>query len=83
MATSLATNAVIVTRVHCILILILGMSGYMTELFTNNGDPDQMTHVASDLGLHCLPITALGVFRLQRAKICLNLSTLQTRKEAL
>ena len=27
------------------------------KLFANEGDPDQMLHsVASDLGLHCLPI---------------------------
>ena len=30
----------------------------MAELFANNGDPDQMQRsAASDLGLHCLPIT--------------------------
>ena len=29
----------------------------------DNGDPDQMRHSAeSDLGLHCLPVTHLGVF---------------------
>ena len=34
----------------------------MVELFANSGDPDQMPRsVASDLGLHCLPITLLGV----------------------
>ena len=42
------------------------MSGYMTwiflkkmvELFANSEDPDQMPHsAASDLGLHCLPVT--------------------------
>ena len=34
----------------------------MAELFANSADPDQMPHsVASDLGLHCLPITLLGV----------------------
>ena len=33
----------------------------MVELFANSGDPDQMLHSgASDLGLHCLPITLLG-----------------------
>ena len=33
----------------------------MVELFTYSGDPDQMPHnAASDLGLHCLPITPLG-----------------------
>ena len=38
----------------------------MTGLFANSGDPDQTPHsVASDLGLHCLPITLLGVSRLQ------------------
>ena len=35
----------------------------MVELFANSGDPDQTSHsVASDLGLHCLPVTHLGVF---------------------
>ena len=38
----------------------------MIELFANIGDPDQTLHsVASDLGLHCLPITLLGVSRQQ------------------
>ena len=33
----------------------------MVELFANSGDPDQMLHsAASDLGLHCLPVTHLG-----------------------
>ena len=38
----------------------------MVELFANSGDPDQTPHfaasenAASDLGLHCLPITLLG-----------------------
>ena len=32
----------------------------------NSGNPDQMPHsAASDLGLHCLPVTLLGVSRLQ------------------
>ena len=32
----------------------------------NSADPDQMPHsVASDLGLHCLPSTLLGVSRLK------------------
>ena len=35
----------------------------MVELFANSGDPDQMPH--SDLSLHCLPVTFLGVYRLQ------------------
>ena len=38
----------------------------MGRLFTNSEDPDQMPcSVASDLGLQCLPITLLGVSRLQ------------------
>ena len=38
----------------------------MAKLFANSGDPDQMPHfAASDLDLHCLPITLLGVSRLQ------------------
>ena len=33
----------------------------MVELFANRGDTDQILHsAASDLGLHCLPITLLG-----------------------
>ena len=41
----------------------------MVELFANSGDPDQMPHsAASDLGLHCLPITLLEVSRLQWVK---------------
>ena len=42
----------------------------MVKLFANSGDPDQMPHyVLSDLGLHCLPITLLGVSRLQWVNI--------------
>ena len=38
----------------------------MVQLFANSGDPHQMPHfAASELGLHCLPITLLGVSRLQ------------------
>ena len=38
----------------------------MVELFVNSGDPDQMLYsAASDFGLHCLPLTLLGVSRLQ------------------
>ena len=41
----------------------------MAELFANFGDPDQMPRsAASDLGLHCLPITLLRVSRLQWVK---------------
>ena len=42
----------------------------MLELFANSGDPDQTPRsAASDLGLHFLPITLLGVSRLQWVKI--------------
>ena len=38
----------------------------MAKLFANSEDPDQTLHsVASDLDLHCLPITLLRVSRLQ------------------
>ena len=38
----------------------------MVELFANSGDPDQTPRsAASDLGLHCLPVTRLGVSSLQ------------------
>ena len=41
----------------------------MVELFANSGDSDQMLHsAASDLGHHCLPVTLLGVARLQGVK---------------
>ena len=37
----------------------------MVKPLANSGDPDQMPHsAASDLGLHCLQITLLGVSRL-------------------
>ena len=36
------------------------------KLFANSGDPDQTPHsAASDLGLHCLPVTHFLVARLQ------------------
>ena len=41
----------------------------MAKLFANSEDPDQKPHsAASDLGLHCLPITPLRVSRLQWVK---------------
>ena len=41
----------------------------MAKLFANSGDPDQTPHpVASDLGLHCLSVTLLGVSRHQWVK---------------
>ena len=41
----------------------------MVQLFANSGDPDQTPqNVASDLGLHCLPVTRLGISSLQWVK---------------
>ena len=40
----------------------------MAELFADSGGPDQM----SDLGLHCLPVTLLGVSRLQWVKASIS-----------
>ena len=41
----------------------------MDKQFAKSEDPDQMLHsAASDLGLHCLQITLLGVSRLQWVK---------------
>ena len=41
----------------------------MVELFANSGDPDQTPRsAASDLSLHCLQSTLLGVSRLQWVK---------------
>ena len=38
----------------------------MAKLLANIGDPDQTPHsAASDLDLHCLPVTLLRVSRLQ------------------
>ena len=46
----------------------------MVELFANSRDPDQMPHsAASDLGLHCLPVTRLGVSSLQWVRPYLQL----------
>ena len=50
----------------------------MVELFANSGDPDQMPH--SDLGLHCLPITLLGVSRQQWVNLSI-LTPLLTKLE--
>ena len=50
----------------------------MIELVTNSGDPDQMPqNAASDLGLHCLPITLLGVSRLNGLRISCSYDTAQ------
>ena len=44
----------------------------MLELFANSEDHDQTPHsVASDLGLHCLPVTFSGVSRLQWVNLLL------------
>ena len=52
----------------------------MAKLFASSGDPIKMPHsVASDLGLHCLPITLLGVSRLQWVK--LNCTYIHASKE--
>ena len=41
----------------------------MGKLFANNGDPDQTPcSAASDLGLHCLQVTLLGLSILQWVK---------------
>ena len=38
-------------------------------MYLPTGDPGQMLHSAvSNLGLHCLPVTPLGVSRLQSVK---------------
>ena len=51
------------------------------KLFANSGDPDHTPRsAASDLGLHCLPITRLGVSRLQWLNTTSNLS--YQRREA-
>ena len=42
----------------------------MVELLANSIDPDQTPRsAASDLGLHCLPVTRLGVSSLQMVKV--------------
>ena len=42
----------------------------MVESFENSGDSDQTPcSVASDLGLHCLPVTRLGVSSLRWIKL--------------
>ena len=42
----------------------------MAEVFAKSEDPDQTPHSAvSDLGLHFLPNTLLGVSRLQWVKV--------------
>ena len=41
----------------------------MVELIANSRDPDKMLHsVASDLSLHCLPVTCLEVSSFQWVK---------------
>ena len=51
----------------------------MVELFANSAELDQMPHSAvSDLGLHCLPVTHLGVSSLQWDK---RVSGLKKKKQ--
>ena len=41
----------------------------MAEAFANSEDPDQTPcSAASDLGLHCLPVTLSGVSRIKWVK---------------
>ena len=48
----------------------------MAKLFANIGGPDQTPRsAASDLGLHCLPLTHLGISRLQWVKYFSYFST--------
>ena len=52
----------------------------MVELFANSGDPDQTPHsAASDLCLHCLPVTRLGVSSLQLVKLAGRWCTIDNR----
>ena len=54
----------------------------MAKLFAKSGDPDQTPRsVASDLGLHCLPITLLRVSRLQWVKTSTFLTAKMTVDE--
>ena len=49
--------------------LLLFIHFLWKSLFPNNVDPDQMRHhMASDLGLYCLPLTLLWVSGLERVK---------------
>ena len=50
----------------------------MVELFANSGDPDQTPRsAASDLGLHCLPVTLLGLSSLQWVNLYHHMNTFQ------
>ena len=54
----------------------------MVQLFANSGDPDQILHfAASDLGLHCLPVTSLGVASLQWVKIFSQMQECRPRSD--
>ena len=45
----------------------------ITDFYVNSVDPDQMPHsVASDLGLHCLPMSLLWDTRLKWVKTSLT-----------
>ena len=55
----------------------------MAKLFANSGDLDQMPHfVASDLGLHCLPVTLLEVFSLNWVKPAISMHQYDTDVDA-
>ena len=52
----------------------------MAKLFAISGDPEHMPYsAASDLGLHCLPVTLFGVSRLKLVKL---LCLISLRKHA-
>ena len=54
----------------------------MAKVFANSEDTDQMPcFAASHLGLHCLPITLLGVSRLQWVKSLYQKATLLLNTE--
>ena len=53
----------------------------MVELFANSGDPDQTPYsVASDPGLHCLPVTRIGVSTLQWVNSLATMLSISFRK---
>ena len=55
-------------------IYIFMQKNSLSKLFANSGDTDQMLHsVTSDLGLHCLQITLLGVSRLKWVNWCVQI----------
>ena len=67
------------------------MSSYMKKIFLKknglticSGDPGQMPHsMASDLGLHCLPVTHLGVQSSMGLIKALNLGKKNIKKHSM